>query len=165
MVAPGTHIMSDGWKAYGGISALPERHEHSVVNHSENFVDPVDGTCTNGVEAYWSRCKCLFKTMSGTQEPSFRLTSTNSSGGRETEAPTVILSPLLLPLFCGFSRLFAGRLSLVALAGNRFSLGRPFLACLQRNRRFSSQRTQTLEIRNVDFRLLRYRFSISWDGT
>ena len=69
MVAPGTHIMSDGWKAYGGISALPEKYEHSVVNHSENFVDPADGTCTNGVEAYWSRCKRLFKTMSGTQEP------------------------------------------------------------------------------------------------
>ena len=85
--------------------------------------------------------------------------------GNRPMVSAVILSPLLLPFFCCFSRLFAGGFSLVALAGNRFSLSRPFLACLQRSRRFSSQRTQTREIRKVDFRLLRYRFSTSWDGT
>ena len=66
------------------------------------------------------------------RNPSFPPTSTSSSGGRETEAPT--------------------RTRWSSLA-------------FQRNRRFSSQRTQTCEIRNADFRLLRYRFSTSRDGT
>ena len=41
------------WKGY---SALAETLsvEHRTVNHSETFVNPVDGTCTNTVEGTWN---------------------------------------------------------------------------------------------------------------
>lgn len=58
-VLPGSHIWSDCWAAYnrlgnlGGVSP----YQHFTVNHSRNFVDPATGTCTNAVEAYWSRLK------------------------------------------------------------------------------------------------------------
>ncbi|KAK3919202.1 DEP domain-containing protein [Frankliniella fusca] len=55
---PGTTIWTDGWAAYRGLGALQGRNYiHSVANHSENFVDPVTGVCTNAVEAYWSCLK------------------------------------------------------------------------------------------------------------
>ena len=38
------------------------------MNHSQNFVDPVTGVCTNAVEGFWSRIKRRFKVMSGTSE-------------------------------------------------------------------------------------------------
>lgn len=47
-------IMSDGWASYIGISDIPEmNYTHLVVNHSENFVDPVSGACTNQIEGNW----------------------------------------------------------------------------------------------------------------
>lgn len=36
---------------------LPNGYIHGSVNHSENFIDPDTGVCTNAVEAYWSRVK------------------------------------------------------------------------------------------------------------
>jgi len=33
------------------------QHHHSTVNHSQNFVDSNKRTCTNAIEAYWSRVK------------------------------------------------------------------------------------------------------------
>ena len=36
-------------------------YDHHVVNHSQNFVDPITGTCTNAVEAYWSRLKAWMR--------------------------------------------------------------------------------------------------------
>jgi hypothetical protein len=57
-VQPGTEIWTDGWAAYRGLDRLPGmNYVHHTVNHSENFVDPVTGVCTNAVEAYWSRLK------------------------------------------------------------------------------------------------------------
>ena len=54
-VKPGSIIFSDQWAAY---RRLPDYgYIHKTVNHSENFVDPETGVCTNAIEAYWSRVK------------------------------------------------------------------------------------------------------------
>ena len=58
-VAPGTEVHTDGWAAYRGLSAMG--YIHKTVNHSTNFVDPITGTCTNAVEAYWSRLKAWLR--------------------------------------------------------------------------------------------------------
>ena len=54
-VIPGTTIFCDQWLAYRQLQNLG--YNHKTVNHSENFVDPQTGTCTNAIEAYWSRVK------------------------------------------------------------------------------------------------------------
>ena len=50
-VAKGTNIITDCWAAYNGLSEIG--YEHETVNHSENFVDPVTGSCTNLIENRW----------------------------------------------------------------------------------------------------------------
>ena len=37
-----------------------------MVNHSENFVDPVTAAHTNTIEGFWSKVKKKLKRMSGT---------------------------------------------------------------------------------------------------
>lgn len=68
VVAPGSVIISDEWRAYRGIPALPGNYLHRTVNHSRHFVDPATGSHTNGVESYWSRIKANFKRMHGTSK-------------------------------------------------------------------------------------------------
>ncbi len=68
MVIPGTEIWTDEWRSYRGICNLPGGYGHGTVNHSQNFVDPITGVCTNSVEAYWMHAKRKFKNMSGTVE-------------------------------------------------------------------------------------------------
>jgi len=51
----GSHNWLDEWAAYRQLVTL--RYEHSTVNHSENFRDPVTKTCTNHNEAYWNAVK------------------------------------------------------------------------------------------------------------
>ena len=36
---------------------------HVTVNHSQHFLDPETGVCTNHMEAYWSAVKRKFKQM------------------------------------------------------------------------------------------------------
>jgi len=64
VVEPGTTIWSDEWAAYGQLSSLG--YTHSTVNHSRNIKDPITGTCTNHVAAYWCAVKRRFKKMTGT---------------------------------------------------------------------------------------------------
>jgi hypothetical protein len=54
----GTTIISDLWKAYNGIANWPMNYTHRRINHSENFVDPLDPEVhTQNVESLWSRFK------------------------------------------------------------------------------------------------------------
>ncbi|XP_053667876.1 uncharacterized protein LOC128718240 [Anopheles marshallii] len=51
-VAPGTTLVTDGWRAYNGIEQYG--YVHVAVNHSENFVDPDDGFVhTQNIENLW----------------------------------------------------------------------------------------------------------------
>ncbi|KAE8746882.1 hypothetical protein FOCC_FOCC006302 [Frankliniella occidentalis] len=50
----GSDLWTDGWAAYKGLDK--HGYQHHVVNHSKEFKS-ADGTCTNGVEGYWSRLK------------------------------------------------------------------------------------------------------------
>ena len=51
-IAPGSIIYSDEWRAYRGISALPvqSQFEHYTVNHSQNFVNRVNGVHSREIE-------------------------------------------------------------------------------------------------------------------
>jgi transposase-like protein len=60
---PSTIIVSDGWAAYSRIHE--QGYEHKVVNHSENFVDPVTGAHTQHIESYWAKSKQRLKAMKG----------------------------------------------------------------------------------------------------
>ena len=51
-VRPGSIIHSDGWLAYQVLAQLG--YDHRVVVHADNFVDPITGVHTNGVESFWS---------------------------------------------------------------------------------------------------------------
>ena len=64
-VLPGSIIISDLWKGY--ISLSRYGYIHRTVNHSTNFVDPVSGACTNGVEGMWSNLKSKLKSIRGSQ--------------------------------------------------------------------------------------------------
>ena len=55
-VALGTHIMTDGWRAYSELSRLG--YSHSVVIHEDNFVSPEDANVhTQKIEATWCSLK------------------------------------------------------------------------------------------------------------
>lgn len=54
-VHPGSTIYSDKSSAYRQLEDLG--FQHVTVNHSENFISPTTGTCTNAIKAYWSRVK------------------------------------------------------------------------------------------------------------
>jgi hypothetical protein len=58
-VTPGTHIATDGWKAYNIIEndpALRDQYTHSTVNHKHEFVAN-DGTNTQQIERLWREFK------------------------------------------------------------------------------------------------------------
>ena len=63
-------IHSDQWGGYmhGAIAAIPviPPYIHQSVNHTRDFMNPIDGTHTNHVENYWKNIKMKFKSMSGT---------------------------------------------------------------------------------------------------
>ena len=73
-VRRGTLIVSDGWKGYCQVKNLPGfTYSHEMVNHSENFKDPVTGLHTNTMEAKWGALKRKiparnFATEDGLQE-------------------------------------------------------------------------------------------------
>ena len=63
-ILPGTTVMSDLWRAYGGINAMG--FNHFTLNHSINFVDPVTGAHTQNVENSWRLAKLRNKRQHGT---------------------------------------------------------------------------------------------------
>lgn len=54
-ICPGTTIISDCWKSYDCLQS--EGYLHQKVNHSEHFVDPKTGACTNTIESTWRALK------------------------------------------------------------------------------------------------------------
>jgi transposase-like protein len=54
-IKPGTHIISDGWKAYNGLGTV-HCYTHEVVNHSVGFVNE-NAEHTNTMEGSWFHAK------------------------------------------------------------------------------------------------------------
>ena len=70
---PGTHIMSDGWRAYNNIGQLNGGvYQHDVVVHQQNFFDPVHPDIhTQNVENLWMRAKRKLRRQFGTTRALF----------------------------------------------------------------------------------------------
>lgn len=64
-VAPGTHIITDGWQGYNTITHSQNNYTHTSVNHKENFVDPDTGVHTQGIENFWSTAKLKYRQCRG----------------------------------------------------------------------------------------------------
>jgi hypothetical protein len=56
-VLPGSIVITDFWKGYLGIEE--HGYTHLRVNHSETFVNPENGACTNNIEGTWYALKNL----------------------------------------------------------------------------------------------------------
>lgn len=54
-IEPGTTIISDCWKAYGGLENMG--FTRLTVNHSYTFKDQDTGACTNRIEGLWRHAK------------------------------------------------------------------------------------------------------------
>ncbi|MCP4490596.1 MAG: transposase [Gammaproteobacteria bacterium] len=65
----GTHIYTDEWLGYNGL--VPLGYQHSRVNHSRNFVDPVTGAHTQRIENTWAQAKQKYKRIHGTSRELF----------------------------------------------------------------------------------------------
>ena len=50
-ILPGTHVLSDKWKAYDSLQ--DEGYQHHTVNHSLNFMDPDPDAHTQGIGNTW----------------------------------------------------------------------------------------------------------------
>ena len=64
-VRPGSTVHSDGWAAYNNLAN--RGYAHGRVIHEENFVDPITGVHTQGMETYWSRAKRIIKDVYGSR--------------------------------------------------------------------------------------------------
>ena len=59
-VLPGSIFFTDCWAAYNSACENVEM-EHFTVNHSENFVNPLDGTHTNTIKGSNNALKIVIK--------------------------------------------------------------------------------------------------------
>ena len=65
-VVVGTTIHTDMWGGYRNINTFG--YIHKVVNHSQNFINPVDGTHTQKIERFWRGLKDIRKKYQGIPE-------------------------------------------------------------------------------------------------
>lgn len=65
-IRPGSTIISDEWAAYIGINAMGLQYTHLVVNHSRNFVNPINNAHTQKVESTWNAAKAKNRKRWGT---------------------------------------------------------------------------------------------------
>lgn len=56
-IHPGSIILSDCWAGYSTNILEGLGYEHYTVNHSQTFVNPLDGTHTNTIEGTWAGIK------------------------------------------------------------------------------------------------------------
>jgi transposase-like protein len=59
-----THIKTDQFKSYNWLDLSPD-YTHSTVNHSINFINPIDGTNTQKIERLWEEVKNLKRRRRG----------------------------------------------------------------------------------------------------
>ena len=62
-VIKGSIVHSDEFPSYSNLKQ--SGYIHKTVNHSENWVNPLDGTHTNNIENFWSHLKSHLRTMHG----------------------------------------------------------------------------------------------------
>ena len=65
-VIEGSIIYTDLWKGYNHLEE--NGYEHSTVNHSQNFKDPITGTHTNSIEGTWNALKMQVKPRNRTKD-------------------------------------------------------------------------------------------------
>lgn len=67
----GSVIHSDEWPAYGNLNQLG--YQHHTVNHQQNYIDPVTGAHTQGIERSWLDAKIrILKKMRGVPRQHFQ---------------------------------------------------------------------------------------------
>ena len=59
LCSPGATIWSDSWNAYNELKSLG--FQHSMVNHSRNYTDPITGVNTNRIEGNWNALKLFLR--------------------------------------------------------------------------------------------------------
>jgi hypothetical protein len=67
-----TTIVTDCWLAYQGLETWGMGYTHLTVNHSQNFVNPLNPDAhTQTIESQWQKFKQRHKTQFGTHETLF----------------------------------------------------------------------------------------------
>lgn len=67
-IAPGTHIVTDGWPAYARLS--DHGYQHNVVIHEENFIAPSDRYVhTQTIESTWCSLKRFLRSRGSHKGP------------------------------------------------------------------------------------------------
>ncbi|KCZ75316.1 hypothetical protein H311_03710 [Anncaliia algerae PRA109] len=77
----GSIITSDGAAIYKGLDK--QGYTHLTVNHSTNFVNPINGATTNHVESAWQKLKTGNKLRFGTHRSTLALHLAEYSWKRE----------------------------------------------------------------------------------
>jgi transposase-like protein len=72
-IRPGSTLMSDMWRAYGGINAMPQRYHHWTINHTYNFVDPNDRRKhTQTIESKWQKWRANVRRKYGIHDKQYQ---------------------------------------------------------------------------------------------